>query len=101
MSLCILTGCRALALMNAEAHVQYPNSDPSNSRPGQLSISRPRYDVGVACACFRFHSSGVKHLGDQACMAEISALSAAFTRRCRARVVFLSKRGETILASND
>lgn len=67
------------------------------------------YDADVAvpcpypcpCPCFRFHSSGVKHLGVQACMAAISALRAALTRRCRARVVFLSKSGETILASKD
>lgn len=52
------------------------------------------------CACFFSHSSGVKHLGVQACIAAISSFNAELTRRCRARLFFFSNSGDTIIALN-
>jgi len=51
------------------------------------------------CGFFFSHSSGVWHFGVQACIAAISSLSAALTKRCRASVVFLVNCGDTIMAS--
>lgn len=52
------------------------------------------------CACFFSHSSGVKHFGVHACMAAISVFRAELTSRCRARLFFFSKSGDTIIAWN-
>lgn len=51
-----------------------------------------------ASLCFFCHSSGVKHLGVQACMAAISAFNAELTSRCRASVFFFSNCEETMMA---
>ncbi len=40
------------------------------------------------------------HLGVQACIAAISSFNAELTRRCRARLFFFSKSGDTIMALN-
>lgn len=51
------------------------------------------------CFFFFSHSSGVKHLGVQACIAAISCFKAPFTNRCLAKVVFFANCGETMMAS--
>lgn len=52
-------------------------------------------DVAWASARARSHSSGVWHLALQAWMAAISSRSAALTARCRRRLVWPAKVGDT------
>lgn len=57
--------------------------------------------VDAASARARSHSSGVWHLALQAWMAAISSRSAALTARCRRRLVWPAKVGDTMSEVKD
>lgn len=87
-----------LHMQNAKRRNPMLFADARSQYPGPI-VQRPCGNPTPPCACFLSHSSGVKHFGVQACIAAISAFSAELTSRWRARVVFLAKLFDTIMAS--